>query len=62
MGGPGALERNGWRKDTVKPGDKIVVEIHPLKDGTYGGQFLRATLADGRHIGGGDTGLPPAFR
>ena len=62
MGGPGALGRNGWQKDTVKPGDKIAVRIHPLKDGTYGGQFLDATLADGRHIGGGDTGLPPAFR
>jgi hypothetical protein len=62
MGGPGALGRNGWKPDTVKPGDKIVVQIHPLKDGTYGGQFLNAKLADGRTIGGGDTGLPPALR
>ena len=62
MGGPGAIGRSGWRPDTVKPGDKIVVEIHPLKDGTHGGQFLNAKLADGRLIGGGDTGLPPALR
>lgn len=62
MGGPGAIGRSGWRSDTVKPGDKIVVEIHPLKDGTHGGQFLNAKLSDGRLIGGGDTGLPPAAR
>jgi len=62
MGGPGALGRSGWRADTVKPGDKISVHIHPLKDGTYGGQFMDAKLPDGRVIGGGDTGLPPAFR
>ena len=62
MGGPGALGRSGWHPDTVKPGDRISVEIHPLKDGTFGGQFISAKLADGRAIGGGDTGLPPAFR
>lgn len=62
MGGPGALGRSGWQRDTVKPGDNIVVEIHPLKDGTHGGQFLNAKLFDGRLIGGGDTGLPPAAR
>ena len=62
MGGPGALSRSGWRADTVRPGDKISVDIHPLKDGTYGGQFISAKLPDGHAIGGGDTGLPPALR
>ena len=46
----------------LKPGDEIVVEIHPLKDGTYGGQYLQATLPDGTTIAGGDTGLPGRAR
>ena len=62
MGGPGAMSRNGWQADTLKPGDEIVVEIHPLKDGTYGGQYLSATLPDGTTIAGGDTGLPGRAR
>jgi hypothetical protein len=62
MGGAGALTRTGWKPDTVKPGDKISVDIHPLKDGSRGGQYLKAKLADGRSIEGGDSGLPPIAR
>ena len=43
--------RAGWRADSVKPGDKISVEFHPLKDGTRGGQLMAATLADGKRLG-----------
>ena len=62
MGGSGAMTRAGWQKDTVKPGDPISVDIHPLKDGTHGGQFLRAKLAGGKDIEGGDSGLGPGAR
>jgi hypothetical protein len=44
----------GWRSDSVKPGDKISIEYHPLKDGSRGGQLMSATLASGQHLG------PPA--
>lgn len=57
MGGPGQIARGGWRKDTVKTGDRITVEIHPLKDGTFGGQFLTAKLSNGRMIGQVDGGI-----
>jgi len=43
--------RAGWRADSVKPGDKISVEFHPLKDGTRGGQLMSALLADGKRLG-----------
>lgn len=59
MGGPGGMARSGWKADTVKAGDKILVEIHPLKDGTRGGQYLNARLEDGRVMEGGDSGIPP---
>ena len=51
MGSPGALARNGWRPRTVVPGDEISFSIHPLKDGSSGGQFLSATLPDGTVMG-----------
>ena len=44
----------GWRSDSVKPGDKISIEYHPLKDGSRGGQLMSATLQNGQHLG------PPA--
>ncbi len=43
---PGNLTRNGWSKRTLKPGDKVEVEISPLRDGGKGGGFRRAVLAD----------------
>jgi hypothetical protein len=43
--------RAGWRADTVKPGDRIVVEYHPLKDGSRGGQLTAGILADGKRLG-----------
>jgi hypothetical protein len=48
MGGTGGLTRRGWRPDTVKPGDKVSVRIHPLRDGSYGGQFVSVVLPGGK--------------
>ena len=62
MGGINALTRAGWRADTVKPGDRISVQYHPMKDGSRGGQYLQAKLPDGRTMEGGDSGLPPIAR
>jgi hypothetical protein len=57
MGGVGQVAQQGWKPDTVRPGDKISVEMHPLKDGSHGGQYLGATLADGRSFK--NPGAPP---
>jgi hypothetical protein len=43
--------RAGWRPDSVKPGDKISIEYHPLKDGSRGGQLTSAILASGKRLG-----------
>jgi len=45
---PNYLARRGWSKDTLKVGDKITVDIRPLKDGSPGGMFVQATLAGGK--------------
>jgi uncharacterized protein DUF6152 len=44
---PNYLARNGWTKRSLKPGDKVVVEVHPLKDGRKGGFMVSAKLEDG---------------
>jgi hypothetical protein len=48
MGSVGQVAADGWKADTVKPGDKITVEAHPMKDGSRGGQYQAAKLGDGR--------------
>jgi hypothetical protein len=50
MGSPGGLARNGWRPKTVVAGDKVTVSLHPLKDGSPGGQLLKVKLPDGREL------------
>jgi uncharacterized protein DUF6152 len=44
------LAREGWKRTSFKPGDKVTVVIHPLRDGSHGGAMIRATTAAGRTI------------
>ncbi|MBO9708886.1 MAG: hypothetical protein J7521_11795 [Caulobacter sp.] len=43
---PGNLNRIGWSRQSLKPGDKVELEISPLRDGQRGGALKRATLLD----------------
>src|SRR5258708_23775225 len=45
MGSPGGLAREGWLPKTLTPGMSVTAVIHPLKDGTHGGQYLSVTLS-----------------
>lgn len=50
---PGNLTRNGWSRQSLKPGDKIELELNPLRDGKHGGGFHKATLvATGQVLAG----------
>jgi hypothetical protein len=44
-GSPNGLGRQGWKRNSLKPGDKAVVVIHPLKDGTNGGCLVSAAVS-----------------
>ena len=55
-----AATTGGWRANTVRPGDKVTVEFHPLKDGSRGGELVAATLPDGRRLGSSATRPAPA--
>ena len=47
---PNYLGRRGWSKSTLKPGDKVTVTFHPLKDGSKGGTYQKVTLSDGKEL------------
>jgi hypothetical protein len=51
MDNPLGLSRHGWRGNSLRPGDKIVVVAHPLRDGSPGAQVVSVTRADGTPIG-----------
>lgn len=51
-GSPNLVGRQGWKRNTFKPGDAVEITVHPLRDGQPGGSFVRATLPDGRKLGG----------
>jgi hypothetical protein len=51
MTAPMHLQRLGWLKSSLKPGDKITVKIHPMRDGSKGGNVLEAIAANGKPIG-----------
>jgi hypothetical protein len=50
---PNFLGRRGWSKNSFKPGDKATIVVRPVKDGSPGGMFIRATLASGQVLTGG---------
>ena len=55
---PGNLSRLGWSKHSLKPGDKVAVDINPLRDGRHGGSLKKVTLvATGEVL---TVGAPPA--
>jgi hypothetical protein len=46
------LQRAGVTKSAVQTGDKVTVDLHPLRDGRTGGQLVRVVLANGKVLGG----------
>jgi hypothetical protein len=49
-GSPNSLSRNGWKRTSLKPGDKVVVITHPLKDGSAGGSLVSVSV-NGQLVG-----------
>ena len=57
MTAPNSLMLSGWKRNSVKEGDKVVIFINPLKnaitlnDGSQGGLYIGVILADGSTLG-----------
>ena len=49
-GPPNVLYRQGWRKDTLKPGDGITVDAYRARDGSSTASMRTATMPDGRKV------------
>lgn len=47
------MTNSGFRRDSLKPGDKVSVLMRPLRDGRKGGLFVKVVKADGTVLGGG---------
>jgi hypothetical protein len=60
-GAPSFLYRNGWRKDSVKPGDELTISGYMAKDGSHNAFGQQVRLPDGRRVLGGAVigGTPP---
>ena len=52
-GPPNVLYRQGWRKDTVKPGDQLTVKGFRARDGSNLASCSTITFPDGREISAG---------
>src|SRR6266849_9219376 len=48
--GPNGLERQGWKRDSLKIGDKVIVRGSLARNGSHMVDGRDVTLADGRKI------------
>jgi Family of unknown function (DUF6152) len=55
-GPPNVIYRQGWRKDTLKPGDVVTVKGFRAKDGTHLASCATVKLPDGREVSAGTGG------
>jgi hypothetical protein len=54
-GTPGALYRQGWRKDSLKIGDTVTVDGYKAKNGSNHVNGRRVLLPDGTRVYGGSS-------
>jgi hypothetical protein len=50
----------GWRKDSLKPGDNVTVNVRPVKSGEPVGAIVGIILANGNILGQMDAVNPSA--
>ena len=60
MTAPNSLMQQGWKRTSLKVGDRVVMFVNPLKnaitlnDGSQGGLYVGVVLADGSILGQAD--------
>ena len=50
MNSPNNLTRQGWKRTTLKAGDRVTIVVNPMRDGRKAGLFYKLTKADGETI------------
>jgi hypothetical protein len=51
MTSPNNLAQSGWKRTSLKPGDRVKIHVHPLRSGARGGAYAGVVLADGSTLG-----------
>ena len=51
MTSPNNLVQEGWKRTSLKPGDKVKIWVHPLRSGARGGSYAGVRLTDGSTLG-----------
>ena len=49
-GSPGSVARVGWNRNSVKPDDKVTIELYPARNGAHVGRLKKVVFADGREL------------
>ena len=52
LNGISGLRQVGWTPTTLKPGDKVNLTYHPMRDGTPAGELMTLVTEDGRTLKG----------
>jgi len=52
---PTAMSRKGWDKDSIKPGDEVMIDAHPAKSGIPLGissstSYVLKTVVNGKQL------------
>jgi hypothetical protein len=50
MGSPNLIVRKGWHINSLKPGDKVTVTMHPMRDGSKAGSVMNVVMPDGKTL------------
>jgi len=51
MTSPNNLAQEGWKRTSLKPGDRVTIYVHPLRTGARGGSYAGVRLPDGSTLG-----------
>jgi len=51
MTSPNNLAQEGWRRTSLKQGDRVTIWVHPLRSGARGGSYVGVRLANGATLG-----------
>ena len=66
LGSPNLLMRNGWRKDSIKTGDAVVISGFAAKDGANLASARTVKTAEGKRVfnagSSGEPGTPGALQ
>src|SRR6476620_1573915 len=51
MTSPNNLAQEGWKRTSLKPGDKVKIFVHPLRTGSRGGSYVGVLWPNGTKLG-----------